>query len=97
MEEKIMGRYSKSTVLQNAIDKQNEQLHLKEKHNIQDENVVIVEKTHIFKWIALLFRIIFTIILFAMAAIGIFTLLYPDLRQEFIKILFETLNSIGGK
>lgn len=92
-----MGRYSKSTVLQNAIDKQNEQLHLKEKHNIQDENVVIVEKTHIFKWIALLFRIIFTIILFAMAAIGIFTLLYPDLRQEFIKILFETLNSIGGK
>lgn len=92
-----MGRYSKSTVLQNAIDKQNEQLHLKEKHNIQDENVVIVEKTHIFKWIALLFRIIFTIILFAMAAIGIFTLLYPDLRQEFIKILFEILNSIGGK
>lgn len=92
-----MGRYSKSTVLQNAIDKQNEQLHLKEKHNIQEENVVIVEKTHIFKWIALLFRIIFTIILFAMAAIGIFTLLYPDLRQEFIKILFETLNSIGGK
>lgn len=92
-----MGRYSKSTVLQNAIDKQNEQLHLKEKHNIQDENVVVVEKTHIFKWIALLFRIIFTIVLFAMAAIGIFTLLYPDLRQEFIKILFETLNSIGGK
>lgn len=92
-----MGRYSKSTVLQSAIDKQNEQLHLKEKHNIQDENIVIVEKTHIFKWIALLLRIIFTIILFAMAAIGIFTLLYPDLRQEFIKILFETLNSIGGK
>lgn len=92
-----MGRYSKSTVLQSAIDKQNEQLHLKEKHNIQEENVVIVEKTHIFKWIALLFRIIFTIILFAMAAIGIFTLLYPDLRREFIKILFETLHSIGGK
>lgn len=91
-----MGRYSKTNVLQTAINEQNEQQHLKDKHNIKDENVVVVEKTHIFKWLALFFRVIFTIVLFIMAAIGIFTLIYPDLRQEFIQILLETINLIGG-
>lgn len=97
MEEKIMGRYEKADILQTAIDKQNEQQHLKDKHNIQDKNVVVVEKTHIFKWFALLIRIIFSIALFIMAAIGTFTLLYPELRTAFINILTEILNSIGGK
>lgn len=92
-----MGRYEKANILQTAIDKQNEQQHLKDKHNIQDNNVVVVEKTHIFKWIALLIRVIFTIVLFVMAAIGAFTLLYPELRTIFINILTEIFNSIGGK
>ena len=92
-----MGRYEKANVLQSAIDKQNEQQHLKDKHNIQDKNVIVVEKTPIFKWLILLFRVVFTIVLFVVAAIGIFTLLYPDLRHEFLKILIETINSIGGK
>lgn len=92
-----MGRYDKANVLQSAIDRQNEQKHLKDKHNIRDENIVIVEKTHIFRWIALLIRIIFTMALFAMAAIGIFTLLYPELRNIFLDTLTEIFNSIGGK
>lgn len=92
-----MGKYKNANILQSAIDNQNEQQRLKEKHNIQNENVVVVEKTHFFKWLTLLFRVVFTIALFAVAAIGIFTLLYPDLRQEFLKILIETINSIGGK
>lgn len=92
-----MGRYSKAHILQTAINEQNEQQHLKDKHNIQNENVVVVEKTHIFKWIALLLRVIFTIVLFAMAAIGIFTLLYPELRTILLQTLTEIFNSIGGK
>ncbi len=92
-----MGRYSKANILQTAIDVQNNQQHLKEKHNIQDDNVVVVEKTHIFKWIALLLRVIFTIALLTMAAVGIFTLLYPELRTIFLYTLTEIFNSIGGK
>lgn len=92
-----MGRYEKTNILQTAIDKQNEQQHLKDKHSIQDDNVIVVEKTHIFKWITLLIRVVFTIALFIMAAIGVFTLLYPELRTIFINILTEILNSIGGK
>lgn len=92
-----MGRYEQADILQTAIDKQNEQQHLKDKHNIQDKNVVVVEKTHIFKWIASLIRVIFTIFLSAITAIGILTLLYPELRTILINILAEILNSIGGK
>lgn len=96
MEEKIMGRYSKTSVLQNAINSQNEQQQLKNKHNIHDKDVVVVEKNHFFKWLAILFRIIFTIVLFIMAAIGVFTLLYPELRNIFLNALTDIFNSIGG-
>lgn len=92
-----MGKYEKANVLQSAIDRQNEQQQLKDKHNIRDENIVVVEKTHIFRWIALLIRIIFTIALFTMATIGIFTLLYPELRNLFLDTLTEIFNSIGGR
>lgn len=92
-----MGKYEKANVLQSAIDMQNEQQQLKDKHNIRDENIVVVEKTHIFRWIALLIRIIFTIALFTMAALGIFTLLYPELRNLFLDTLTEIFNSIGGR
>lgn len=92
-----MGKYEKANVLQSAIDRQNEQQQLKDKHNIRDENIVVVEKTHIFRWIAILIRIIFTIALFTMATIGIFTLLYPELRNLFLDTLTEIFNSIGGR
>lgn len=92
-----MGRYLKTNILQTAIDAENNQQHLKTKHNIQEENVIVVEKSSIFKWFAMLLKVTFTVTLFALAAIGIFTLLYPELRNEFIKILIEIFNAIGGK
>lgn len=95
-----MGRYSKANVLQSKIDKENEQKRLKKKHSIEDNNIIVIEKNNIFKFtvktVILLIRAITGITLFCLAAIGIFTLLYSDLRQVFISILSEIFNSVFG-
>lgn len=95
-----MGRYSKANVLQSKIDKENEQKRLKKKHSIEDSNIIVVEKNNIFKFtiktVILLIRAITGITLFCLAAIGIFTLAYTDLRQVFISILSEIFNSVFG-
>ena len=91
-----MGRYAGSDYLQAALDKENEQEQLKLKHDIEDENVVVVEKTPVLSYLLLVLRVLFTIALFLLAAVGAFSLLYPELRELFFKILSETLKSIGG-
>ncbi|MCM1219457.1 MAG: hypothetical protein NC548_33680 [Lachnospiraceae bacterium] len=91
-----MGKYKNANILQNEIDSINEQQALKAKHNVQADNVVVVEKTQLFKWIAILIKTVFSILVFICAAIGIFTLLYPQLRNSFIAILNQIIKSIGG-
>lgn len=91
-----MGRYANTGYLQAAIDSEKEQENLKQKHDIEDENVVVVEKTPVFRYFLMLCRVLFTILLFLLATVGAFSLLYPELRELFLKILSETLNSVGG-
>lgn len=91
-----MGKYKNANVLQNKIDDINEQEALKQKHNIESENVVVVEKTQLFKWLTILLKSILSVLVLIFAAIGIFTLLYPELRNSFITILHQIIQSIGG-
>lgn len=91
-----MGKYKNANVLQIKIDDLNEQEALKQKHNIEGENVVVVEKTQLFKWLTILLKSIFSVFVLIFAAIGIFTLLYPELRNSFITILHQIIQSIGG-
>ncbi len=91
-----MGKYKNANVLQNKIDNINEQETLKQKHNIENENVVVVEKTQLFKWLTILLKSILSVFVLIFAAIGIFTLLYPELRNSFITILHQIIQSIGG-
>ena len=91
-----MGKYKNANVLQNEIDDINEQEALKRKHNIQSENVVVVEKTQLFKWLFILIKAILAVFVLIFTAIGIFTLLYPELRNSFINILYQIIQSIGG-
>ncbi len=91
-----MGKYKNANVLQNKIDNINEQEALKQKHNIESENVVVVEKTQWFKWLTILLKSILSVFVLIFAAIGIFTLLYPELRNSFITILHQIIQSIGG-
>lgn len=91
-----MGKYKNANVLQNKIDDINEQEALKQKHNIESENVVVVEKTQLFEWLTILLKSIFSVFVLIFAAIGIFTMLYPELRNSFITILHQIIQSIGG-
>lgn len=91
-----MGKYKNANVLQNKIDDIIEQETLKQKHNIENENVVVVEKTQLFKWLTILLKSIFSVLVLIFAAIGIFTMLYPELRNSFITILHQIIQSIGG-
>lgn len=95
-----MGRYSNANVLQSKIDAEQEQQRLKNKHKIENQDVIIVEKNNFFKFsiklIILIIKTMFCITLFCMATIGIFTLIYPELRQSFISILIEIINSVLG-
>lgn len=68
---------------------------IRKKHNITDENVVVVEKTNLLKFIVrVLLLIIKTaawILLIVLAAVGIICLLYPETRSA----LFSILTGIG--
>lgn len=71
-----------------------EQRKLKEKYNI-DEKVVVVEKSNTYKFtirtLTAGLRLCASIILITLALIGLATLVYPQIRQEFILILQEVL------
>lgn len=92
-----MGRYKNATVLNAEIEEQNHQTKLRKKHNINNENVVVVEKNNTFKFIVRVFVMIVKatagIALITLAAIGIYTLAEPELRAVF----FDFLNQIISK
>ena len=72
--------------------KAEEQQKLRGKYNV-DQNYVVVEKSNTGKFIINLFiRLIkiATIPILLLAAIGLYTLLYPEIRQPFFEILKET-------
>lgn len=74
-----------------AVEK--EQTELREKHNVEDENVLIVEKPSLIKFILKLtsqgIKDIATILILALATVGVLCIIYPGPREALIEILFE--------
>lgn len=64
---------------------------LKEKHGIGEENVIIVEKTNMVKFfiqtVIRVIKILATISILVLAAIGLLTIVYPELRNPFMELL----------
>lgn len=93
-----MGRYKNATILNAEIEEQNHQTKLRQKHNINNENVVVVEKNNTFKFIVRVFVMIVKatagIALITLAAIGIYTLAEPELRALFIQFLNQIISKI---
>ena len=77
-----------------------EQEKLKAKHDIEDENVVVVEKTNFAKFsvttLIRLIKLIATILILALAAIGLTALLYPECRMAFFSIFNATANQVNS-
>ncbi len=66
---------------------------IRQKHNISDEKVVVIEKSDTIKF---LFKVLLNgiktaawITLIILAAVGMMCLIYPETRTEFFKIISE--------
>lgn len=92
-----MGKYKNSlvTAVEERKKLQEEQNKLKEKHGIKEENVIVVEKTNMLKFLirslGTVIRVSATILLLMLAAVGLFTLAYVDIRTPFLTTLHEVL------
>ena len=92
-----MAKFKTSWVSKQKEDKkrQEEQQKLKDKHNIKDNNVVVVEKANMTKFtVKMLIRfvkLIATICLLILAAIGLTTLIFPETREAFTGIFHQVI------
>lgn len=67
---------------------------LHEKHNIEDENVIVVEKSGFYRMLTALCRTIAAIIVFILAAVGLLSIIYPEPRNEMIGILTSAISQV---
>ncbi|VYT33115.1 Uncharacterised protein [Tyzzerella nexilis] len=69
-------------------EKQND---LKEKYNIDAQDVIIVEKNHVVKFFVKVMisfiKTVATISILVLAAIGLLTVVYPEVRNPFVELL----------
>lgn len=92
-----MGKYDiyiENLKKEESFNKEQDRLH--NKHSDIDENKVIVEKSNTIKFVLSFLRAsiktIAAIILVFLAAIGIITLIYPEIRAEFIEVILNIFN-----
>lgn len=80
------------------LEEAEKQSKLKHKHKIEDENVLIVEKTNTWKFtirvLILLVKTAAWIILVAFAAVGVLSLIYPETRMELFYLISKIFHSI---
>ncbi len=80
--------------IEEEVAEQQKQEELHTKHNIQDKEVIVVEKSNMIKFsiqsIVGLVRMLATIILLTLAAVGLLCLLYPETREPLMKVIEET-------
>lgn len=98
-----MGKYKKDilkTRINKEIAEKEEQNRLKKKHNITDENVTVVEKSNMVKFtvntVTRIVKFVATIVLIALAAIGLISIVYPEPRADVLKILYGVFNSVNN-
>lgn len=94
-----MGKYKKGIVgdIEAKRQFQKEQEELKQKYHLDTEKIV-VEKNNLVKFtvrtFASLIRLMATIMLFALAVVGLMTLIYPAPREEVLKVLYKIYEQI---
>lgn len=77
---------------------QEQQRRLHTKHNIEDENVVVVEKSNMVKFsiksMGVVIRTGATMVLLCLAAIGLLCLIYPETRQPLQAVIVQIFNQL---
>lgn len=89
---KFMEAYEEETA------KQQEQKRLHTKHDIEDENVIVVEKSNMVKFsiksLGVIIRSGATIILLCLAAIGLLCIIYPETRQPLQDVVVQIFSQL---
>ena len=77
------------------IEKENiKQSRLRKKHSIEDENVKVVEKSSLVKYLIQVIQIVSSIILYILAIIGIIALIYPGPRVGLQGVYKEVITQL---
>ena len=91
----MANKFKKGFVKEFNENKKNEfeEKKIRQKHNISDEKVVVIEKSNTIKF---MFKVLLNgiktaawITLIILAAVGIMCLIYPEIRTDFFKIISE--------
>ena len=69
-------------------ERENQQ-RLREKHGVEDQNKIVVEKSSAPRVILTIFRIIAEVILLCLAAVGVIALIYKEPRADLIQIFLD--------
>ena len=83
-----MGKFKKGLVedIKQEQAFQRQQTNLKEKYNITEQEVVVVEKSNMVKFtakaVAAVIRTVATICILFLAAVGLLALVYPNIRAQ---------------
>ena len=92
------GKMTYAKEAKEALKQEAEQKQLREKHGIQDNNTLIVEKNNLFKFCIRCFtkivKIFVTAGIFLLASVGLMSLIYPDVREELMKVLIAIQKEI---
>lgn len=90
-----MGKFKKTLVSAAKADlaQEQEQKRLRKKHHVEEEGLLIVERDNLLKFfvrcLASVIRIGATIFLFLLAAIGLVSLVYPEVREVLLRVLYQ--------
>lgn len=100
-----MGKFRNGFVreVQEEKKREEEQRRLHEIHGIQDENLIVVEKNNMLKFlirtVGRIVRFVATAAIFVLAAVGMLALIYPEVRGELFLVLgtiFEDAKNMIG-
>lgn len=93
-----MGKFKENMLVKAAKEekeKQEEQERLRTKHHVEDEDVLIVEKPNLIKFLIRcgirLVHVSATILIIILAAIGLIALIYPEIREVLMQVLERIL------
>lgn len=71
---------------------------LRQQHGIQDENVIVVEKSNMVKFmirqLSAIIKFVATTMILVLAAIGLLSIIYPNIRSELLTVLLQYYNSL---
>lgn len=92
-----MGKYRK-TIVGSILEEQEfekKQQELKQKYQVKDENVLVVEKTNLYKFtmhmIGVIIRTAAAILIFFFAAVGVLALIYPGPRGQMLLLIDQLI------